>query len=337
MPAIFTNKQNLPKSFVDAILVNDHIVNGDISVTQLIDAPQIRQLKRTHDYEVDVMDLIGMALGTGVHTVLERGDLQGSVDAKILQQASGVLVSLGEDKAAEWMKGLVEKKLKVKIDGDIITERNLTMEVEGWEISGTMDRYNQKTHILQDYKTTSASSMMFPETKKSYNDQLNIYAALLRENGFEVKGAQIIAILKDWSALKTKQSKDYPKHPVVVMDIKLHDHDLVMNYITKRVILHQRAEAGEHIPCTKKERWAKADTFAVKKKGGKKALRVFPKEIMAKGFVEGNAHKYNEGELIIEHRPSESFRCSNGYCPVSSICPQYQAEVKAATEAADNL
>ncbi len=337
MPVNFTNKHNLPESFVNAVLQDDHVVAGDISVTQLIDAPQIRQLKKIHTYEQDVMDMIIMALGTGMHTILERGDMKGSAQARKLQIAAGVLLELGEEKAANYLKKLIVEKLQESIDSDVITERTLTIDVLGWRVSGTFDRYTKSIEFLEDYKTGSANASMVPETKKSWNSQLNVYAVMLRENGLPVKGARIIAILKDWSKMRVNVSRDYPRTPVIMHDIPLLEHDRVMAYIESRVKLHQRAEAGEHIPCTPKDRWAKPDSWAVKKTGGKKALKLFDHPDATTPWIEQNKHKFAEGELFVEHRKGESFRCANGYCPVSDFCPQYAEEKRLAAEAANEM
>jgi hypothetical protein len=337
MAVKFTNKHNLDESFVRAILVDDHVSLGDISVTQLIDAPQIRQLKKLNNIEMDVMDMVGMALGTGMHTILERGDLKGSKEAVILQRASGILKAHGEQKAADYLMKVISEKLQESINDDVITEQTLTMEILGWTISGTFDRYTQSLKKLQDYKTTAASAVMFPEQKKAWDAQLNTYAVIMRANGFEVDKAEIIAILKDWSKMKIMTNRDYPRTPVVSHEVKLLEDEVVISYLEKRVRLHQRADAGEHIPCTPKERWAKTDSWAVKKSTGKRALSVSDSPEGAEAWIDSNSYKYKEGELVIEHRKAESFRCANGYCMVSEFCPQYAKEKEEATQAAEEM
>lgn len=332
-----TNKHNLPDSFVNAVMVDDHVSLGDISVTQLIDAPQVRMLKKTNDYSLDVMDFIAMMLGTGLHTILERGDMKGTFDARILQRASGILKSKGEDKAAAYMLKFIKENLEEDISNDVMVENTLTTEVLGWTISGTYDRYTVSEKKLEDYKTATASALMFPETKSSWNAQQNIYAFLLRSNGLEVDSARIIAVLKDWSKMKIMQNKDYPRTPVVMHDIELLDNDRVEKYIESRVKLHQRAENGEHIPCTPKDRWSKADVFKVKKKGGKRSLRNCNTEAMAQSFIDKNEFKYKPGDLWIDLVKGEPFRCANGYCPVSDVCPQYQDELKQAAAEGEEM
>jgi len=331
-----TNKHNLPSPLYNAISTNNHVMTGDFSVTQIIDAPQISTLKKLNDYEMDVMDFVPMVVGTSVHDYLEKMSFSGNHKARALQEAAGILNGMGEDKAGEYLMKMIADKLEEEIDSDVIMEQNLTMEIDGMILSGTFDRFTQSTGLLEDYKTTSANSMMFPETKSSYSAQLNIYAMLLKANGYNVKAARIIAILKDHSRMKIMQNKDYPKQPIVMMDIPLLEESVVMSYLRKRVDLHKRALNGEHIPCSKKDRWAKGDTFKVKKTGGKRSLKNFDSKKMAGAFVAENEFKYKEG-LWIDEVKSTSFRCANGYCAMSHVCEQYAKEKEQISQQAENM
>jgi len=331
MAVKFTNKFNIPQEFVDAIILDNHVVNGDISVTTLIDAPQVRMLRKTTDYEIDVTDQMAMFIGTAIHERLETAH-QATYDARTLWKASSVLSRIGEEKGSKRLNDIVDEKLKEKMNDDVLTEQTLTIESNGWTVSGTVDRYIKSEKKLRDYKTITASALAFPEQKTSWKLQQNIYAAMLRSIGYEVESIEIVAIVKDWSKMKLMTSKDYPKSPIVIIPLEVGDNDKVIDYIGKRVLIHQRAEQGEKIPCTKTDRWAKEDTFAVKKIGGKKALRNFPSKKMAESFINENNFKYPEGQgLFIEFRPAESFRCKN-YCSMSSVCPQYKAELEATAE-----
>lgn len=336
MAVKFTNKHNLPEAIKNAILVDDHISLGNISVTQLIDSPQIRMLKKTHDYEMDIMDMAAMVIGTGVHTVLERAELKGVFNSRVLQRASGILLELGEDKAAGYLIKVIKEKYEQDIDDDIIVEKTLTIEVLGWTISGTFDKYTKSTKHLDDNKTGTATALMYPETKKGWDRQLNIYAVMLRANDLPVDSALIVAFLKDWSKMKILQNRDYPKTPIIMHPVRMFPQEKVMAYIEKRVDLHQRAENGETIPCTNEDRWAKADIYKVKKKGGKRSIKNCATIGLAEAYVEQNKDKI-QGEVFIEHVPAESFRCKNGYCSVSDVCPQYQKEKEEAAAKAENI
>ena len=326
MPVKFKNKHNLPQYIVDAILVNDHVTQGDISVTTLIDSPQIRMLKKNSDYEMDVMDMVAMAMGTGLHTVIERGDIKGSVNSRLLQRAAGVLLELGEEKGSKWLMSLIDKKLKETIDDNIINEKTLSIEFDGMEISGTFDRFDIANKHMDDNKMTGASAVMFPEQKKAWDRQLNVYAYMLRQNGYDIKTARIIAFLKDWSKMKVKSNKDYPKTPIIMHDIKLYDDKIMEKYLKQRVNLHRRAEQGEEIPCTVEERWAKPDMFAAKLEGGKRAKKVLDNEKLIDAYILKEQPKHAK-TLVKEFRPGQSLRCSE-YCPVSKFCPQYKKEME---------
>ncbi len=343
MSVIWTNRMNLPQTFKNAITTDNHVVNGDISVTQLMDAPQIRSLKKNNDYEMDILDMVGMFVGTATHDYLEKLTFSSNYRARVLEEAAGIIKGFGDDKAAAaaaWITKAINEKFAEKIDDDVVMEQTLSMEVDGMVISGTFDRFIKSTGTLEDYKTTSANSMMFPETKTSYNAQLNIYAVLMRANGFDVKSARIIAILKDWSKMKIMTNRDYPREPIVMMNIPLLDDDVVMKYIRKRIALHKRADGGENIPCTKKDRWAKPDVFRIFKADskGKRRRSLQNNTTMkdAQKFVSEKEHKYPKG-LVIEHTKPSSFRCENGYCSMAGVCPQYQEEKKLAAKEAENM
>ena len=68
-----TNKHGLPQALVNAVQ-NDPYDGGvaDISVTRLIQPPQIGYLARGVELEEDVSERIWVLLGQAVHTILER-------------------------------------------------------------------------------------------------------------------------------------------------------------------------------------------------------------------------------------------------------------------------
>jgi len=326
MAVQFTNNHNLPQYLVDAILVNDHVTMGDISMTQIIDSPQIYMLKKSNTYEMDVMEMVAMAMGTGLHTIIERGDIQGSVNSRILQRAAGVLTELEEDKGSAYLHKVIKGKLQESIDENIINEKTYSVEIDGMVISGTLDRFDRKEKHMDDNKMTTANQVMFPEMKKAWDRQLNGYAFMLRQDGEEVETARIIAFLKDWSKMKVKSNKDYPKAPIFMHNVKLYDDKIMTKYFKTRVALFKRAMEGEEIPCTPEERWAKPDAFAVKLKGGARAIRVYEKERMADGYIEKEGFKHSK-PLFKEFRPGQSLRCAE-YCPVAKFCPQYKHELE---------
>lgn len=332
MPKIYTNKHNLPESYVNAVKVDKHRVYGDISVTQLIDSPQIRVLRRQHDEVVDVKDMLWALFGTALHSVLERSE-QDSVDARTLLQAKEVLVDTGDPEAlkvAKWLEKNISKFYPDGINTDVLLEHTMTVEYLGWTVSGTCDKFTISQGLLEDYKSCSTYEYINPESRKKWDAQQNIYAHMLRSMGYDVQKAQIVAIFKNWSRMESLRNKDYPPLPIMSLEVSLFPDDKIKEYIIKRVKLHQDAEKGAIPECTGKERWAKADSYAIIKEGGKRAIRVLETEAQAKEFIRANEFKYKE-ELKIEYRPGEDLRCTS-YCPVSQHCSQFKNKLNKVAE-----
>lgn len=280
---IVTNKLGLPDAIVEAVR-NDEYSAGDcdISCTTLIGPARINALRKLHGHEIveDASDRIWSLFGQVVHSILERADV-------------------GND--------------------SVVAEKRLFAEVNGWRISGQLDRFNKETGVLDDYKTTSVYSVM-GDLKEDWIDQLNVLAYLCRRDGLDVKSLRIVAILRDWSRAKLRQNKDgtYPVQNVVMLDIPLLPDDEVEDYICERIDIHRSAiecERQEDIPyCTEMERWQAPTTFAVMKKAdSKRARKLFA------DYAEANDYRIATGSALIVERPAVAKRCEL-YCPVASFC-----------------
>jgi hypothetical protein len=97
-------------------------------------------------------------------------------------------------------------------------------------------------------------------------------------------------------------------------------------YVADRLMIHQEAQIDfdmyDKLPlCSPEEQWAKPDTWAVKKKGQKRAMRVHHSEEEA--VKHANANSALKGNCEIEHRKGELTRCAS-YCAVSEYCEQYK-------------
>lgn len=278
-----TNKLDLPQSLVDAVK-NDSYSKGDadISVTELQDPPLMRQLKKKHSEEIE-------------EDVSDRiWSLLGQVVHGILERA----------------------------DNTSIAERRLHIMVEGWKLSGAMDRFVLKDSLLQDYKLTTLYKIKGGNIPEEWAKQLNIYAEILRQNGDVVKKLEVVAILRDWSkSAARREGQEYPPNQVMVVDIPLVDSKEVVSYIQERVKLHQEGDKGNYGECTKEERWAKDDVWAIMKTGNKRAVKLLFSEEMAKSALD----VYGKGHYI-EFREGENVRCAS-YCSVAKFCPSYQASL----------
>lgn len=283
-----TNNHKLPKSFVD-FARNDKYSKGnaDISVTTLIDSPRVR-LMRDHfsnQRTVDAVDMIWPLFGTAVHHILE---------------SSG---------ASE----------------DVILEERLFSEVDGWVLSGAVDhqKVDRSNVSITDYKVTSVWSVIYG--KIEWERQLNLYAYLVQKNkGKKVNSLQICAILRDWNSRDAKYKQDYPSAPVVLVDIPVWDEETRINYIKERISIHQEAQKmydaeGEFPFCSDDETWKRSDAWAVKKKGLKRAMRVFDNEEKAIEFS-----VMQSASTEIEYRTGEVVRCNGNYCGVADFCSQHK-------------
>ncbi len=329
----YTNIHNLPETIYKAITRDHHLSSGDISVSQLIDAPQIRILKKLHRDELvqDISEMVAALDGTATHAILEQALYDNRVQKSFDDVRNYFIDKSNSAKTDEERKEALREVKAIDVilssefpnrpEDKYISEKTLHIEVDGMVISGTFDLYSIAEKKLQDYKKCSTWSYIFPESKLSWQAQVNTYCYMMREHGYKVDLASVVAIFKDFSKSKIIQNKDYPKQPIIEIPIQLYPHEQIGNYIKERVRLHKQAELGNIIECTGKERWSSADMFAVKAKGAKRALAgsLCESEIAAKKFIEMNKDAY-EG-LYVDYRPGENKRCDD-WCAVRDFCGQ---------------
>lgn len=169
--------------------------------------------------------------------------------------------------------------------------------------------------ILSDYKLTSVWKLIKGDMDE-WTQQLNIYAAILRHNGYPVKQVQVIALLRDWSKREAERDPFYPQAQVVNVNLPLWDHERAVAFIRMRIAAHEAAKTA--LPeCTPAERWAKDPVWAVKKKGAKRAVKLFATEDEARTFIG------LDNALSLEYRPGESVRCQ-AYCSANRFCDFYK-------------
>ena len=334
---IITNKDGLPQIIVDALKHDTYKVGGDISVTGLIDAPQIRVLKKKHHFELetDVTEMVFALFGTAVHHILERAHINDyrkqafitvikTIEDEI-KKSSGVTY---RDDNLE-LKNLAKQLIRLvptffpEVESRYVWEVTLTYTYKEKTLYGTFDLYDKVDKILFDYKVCSVWAYLYPESRKKWNAQTNTYAFMLRETNpeYEVKEIYIVAIFRDWSASKVDFAKgDYPTKQILTIPIDVVDHERMRRYVESRMALHIEAENGDIPECTGSERWARSSEYAVVLNGRKKALRKFDKKEDANEFMIKNKHLH-EKELKVFERPGESKRCES-YCAVRDFCPQ---------------
>lgn len=293
-----TNNYNLPQPFVDFEEAHQHSAgDAEFSMTTLLSPPQIVQLEKEHDEILteDVSDAILRLLGTAVHAVLEV--------------SSGHI----EDERA-------------------INEKRFFSEVGGRKISGQVDRLEKINKDLpwtvagchlQDYKVTSADTIIYnPNGKTDWTHQVNGYAFLATDNGYNVKTGEIICVIRDWKKSKAMYTKGYPERPIHRIPIDIWDKQDTYDFLEEKIRQHSIVPA---IPCTDEDRWIGATRYAVYRYTANgelqgKAARVLDSRYEAEEYF---MDKAINGQIV--ERPGTPRRCED-WCGVSKFCKQYNGE-----------
>ena len=299
---MITNKHNLPEAFVN-FAQKDTYSRGDadISVTSLIDSPRVRMMKEQYKNEIsfDVIDNIWALFGTAVHHILESAKSE-----------------------------------------TLVKEERLYADIDGWKLSGAIDQQeiDDDGILIIDYKVTSVWSVIYD--KSSWHEQLNCYAHLIEMNKDKpVKGMKICAILRDWQQRDARNKDNYPKAPIVLVDIPVWSFQERDVYVRSRMALHRSASemakimGDEDLPvdaffpeCSDAERWSQPDKWAVMLKGLKKAKRLFDTKEEAEELIATG--KFDK-KPYLEYRKGEPKRCTGNYCSVADICHQWKTEREA--------
>jgi len=305
-----TNERNLPEALVKAV-ENDSYSMGDAdkSVTGLLQPARQAALRELHADEVteDASDRVYALYGQIVHKILEQAGEQSR---------------------------------------NAINEERLFADVQGfsgepaWTISGQTDTLtlteDQRSWVITDYKFVTAwkfkRDKFDPDTPvmpEEYEQQLNMYAHLLRENGFKVDALKIVAMYRDWLIASAERDQSYPQNIAQTHDVRLWDEEEAKWFIEDRVRAHQEAIAtssynvDDLVECTDDERWAKSPTHALKTNANSgRARKLFDSEEAAFEYAEDPANKMKTG-WVVEYRPGENVRCQR-YCNVQQFCSQWQ-------------
>jgi hypothetical protein len=314
-----TNKQNLPAAFVKAAsaFATYEPKPNRYSVTTLQNPPQMEKLRREHwaELEEDASDRVWAVFGQLAHSVMETHADSGTLTEEPLQkEIAGVTVSGRPDlyEPQAWYVNRIA-------DNQVFDSIKCSTEEEARAVAaktvGKVSVTREPSKVI-DWKVVSVWSQIFGD-RGAHEAQLNVYAWLLRSYGFEVEK---IKILRDWSAREARQKDNYPSAAVVRENLPLWTNEEAEAYVKRRIMAHTAAIPE---PCTDEDRWAKADTFAVMKKGRKTAMRVLPSQEEAISWAANSGEK----GLEIVHRKGEASRCEN-YCSVRDFCKQYKEASK---------
>ena len=278
-----SNNYNLPLPLYKALSKERYApIAGRLSATALIDAPLVRVLMMKHvkEIEEDASERMWAMLGTAIHWVIEQNGSKEASEAK-----------------------------------------RICKHKSGATLVCIGDFYENQ--ILTDWKVTSTWSWLLGG-KSSWEKQLNVVKYIYELNEMPVKEMYVYAILRDWVKSKS-YDRDYPDIPFQGVKIPIWEPEKLEKYIDERVEAHLFAESlidsiGNVPICTPEERWQRPDTYAVKREGIKRAVRVFDTNDEAEKFME----KAKAKDLFIENRKGSEIRC-NSFCSVNRFCEYFKS------------
>jgi hypothetical protein len=180
-------------------------------------------------------------------------------------------------------------------------EERVYAEVSGWKLGGAFDVLEGSS--LSDYKVTSVYSA---NGKIDWERQLNVLRWLLHKNGTEVTKLSITAIFRDWRPREKQKNPEYPQRAIMTLPIRMWTLEDAEAYVKERIAMHQMAEPPV---CNDEERWTTPEQWALMKKGGKRAIKLYPSQ---EGVTLGT-------DQFWEHRPATYRRCED-YCAVNKYC-----------------
>jgi len=287
----YTNKNNLSELMVKAVSKDWHdLEDAKYSITQLIKPPRILQLERRHREEMtlEVSDFWNTFIGTAIH--------------------GGIAASIKDDKR-------------------YVIEKRQVAEVNGIKISGTPDVVDTVDGIIYDHKTMTTAAFGL-EVKPEYEAQLNIYAYMLRKNGFTINGLKLNCIYLDWrkAACKHADPTKYPQTPCRIIEVPLWTDAKTEKFLLERLALHEAACSVEDdsLPdCASDETWERPGKIAVYPKGGAvRAMKLCNTEQEVTDWL--SYKKMSRGNIMLDYRPATRMRCEQ-YCSAAPFCSQYKA------------
>ena len=289
-----TNVYNLPQQLVDVVSSDYQPKENQYSCTTILKPTRqiILERKYFNDIEQDVSDMAWLIFGIAVHSIIENGK---ETDTQFKEEY--LIEDLGK----------------------------FCKELEGYKLSGRSDLIDLEKGEIVDWKTCSVWKVLFKDYEDWKKETL-IYAWLVKQLGFDVRKARIVAFIKDHKKNEAKYKKDYPQFPVHTEEFYFTDKDFaeIEEFIINKFLEIKHYENAEDFDlpmCTYKERFNSGDTFAIKKKGNVKALKVHKTLPEAREHLINLENKY-PGVYEIEERKGEDTKCLN-YCSCCKQCPYY--------------
>lgn len=253
---IVRNELNLPQALVDAVTLEKHNAEGELSATTLIKGVKEILLTDRHwdEIEVDVKDSIWALWGTTTHKLLEK-EYEGT-----------------------------------------FTEEKFEETVGAYKVTGRVDCYDMANETLYDYKTTSAWKVVFQNFEDWYMQGMiySWLLSLKGLKVKKCKFVAILRDWSESESLKKDDYPKSPVY-TYEFDVSDADLKSVEEFIRAKVecVEKNKEVADDDIPdCSPDERWAEKTKYAVMKEGRKTAVKVFEDESEADGYAKEMGEKH---------------------------------------------
>ena len=211
----------------------------------------------------------------------------------------------------------VHNVLEQYSDGGVSEERHFA-KVGDLTVSGAIDLVSNG--MVTDYKVTSTYSVM-KGLKPEWEQQLNMYSWLLRQNDISSSSLRIVALCRDWIRSRSDRSQRYPASPIVILPVPKWPDEQQDQYIEERVRVHMDEST---IPCTSEERWARGKYMVTGTDVKLKKPKLFDTLMEASVWTQGKENPVKGIAYQITETTPTYVRCEGNWCGVRDFCPQYQ-------------
>ena len=221
--------------------------------------------------------------------------------------------SITTDVRDEWWK-LLGKGVHNILEqyGEGLCEERFFAECNGVKISGAIDMLVDGA--VTDYKVTSVFTIQ-RGLKTDWEQQLNIYAWLLRQNDITATSLTIVGLCRDWIQSRAAVKRDYPQSPIVPIKVPLWRDERQDAFVENRVRVHTMENT---LPCTPEERWARGGYTVF---GGGLKARSFDSLNEAANYI--NQKEKPGRTFSIKEGGAKFVRCES-WCSISDHCPQWK-------------
>ena len=211
----------------------------------------------------------------------------------------------------------VHNVLEQYSDGGVSEERHFA-KVGDVTVSGAIDLVDNG--MVTDYKVTSTYSVT-KGLKPEWEQQLNMYSWLLRQNDISSSSLRIVALCRDWIRSRSDRSQKYPASPIVIIPVPKWPDEQQDQYIEERVRVHMDEST---IPCTSEERWARGKYMVTGTDVKLKKPKLFDTLMEASVWTQGKENPVKGIAYQITETTPTYVRCEGNWCGVRDFCPQYQ-------------